>query len=64
MASVKIINIDGVGIYGVISLEFLILLQNLVNFAYLIQDLFDLAFSTSSDKKFCIPIYQAYHSSN
>lgn len=59
MASVRILNIDENGICGMILLEFLSLLQNLVGFACPIQDLFDLAIGTSSNKKLYVLIYQA-----
>ena len=47
-AGVRILTIDGGGIRGVIPLEFLRILQELVGPDCPIQDLFDLAFGTSS----------------
>lgn len=63
-ASVRILSIDGGNIHGVIPLEFLSLLQDLVSSACLIWDLFDFTIDTSSGKKLCVLIYQAYHHPN
>lgn len=49
-ASVRILCIDGGGIGGAISLESLGLLQEVLGAACPIQDLFDMAFGTSSGK--------------
>ena len=47
-AGVRILSIDGGGIRGVVPLEFLRILQNVVGPNCPIRDLFDLAFGTSS----------------
>ncbi len=47
-AGVRILSIDGGGIRGVVPLEFLGILQNVVGPDCPIRDLFDLAFGTSS----------------
>ena len=47
-AGVRILSIDGGGIPGVVPLEFLGILQNVVGPICPIRDLFDLAFGTSS----------------
>lgn len=47
-AGVRILSIDGGGIRGVVPLEFLGMLQDLVGLDCPIQNLFDLAFGTSS----------------
>lgn len=47
-AGVRILSIDGGGIRGVVPLEFLGILQNVVGPNCPIRDLFDLAFGTSS----------------
>ena len=47
-AGVRILSIDGGGVRGVVPLEFLALLQDLVGPDCPIQSLFDLAFGTSS----------------
>ena len=49
-AGVRLLSIDGGGVRGVIPLEFLVLLQNELGSACKVQDLFDLAFGTSSGK--------------
>ena len=49
-AGVRILTIDGGGIYGVIPLEFLQLLQQDLGPHIKIQELFDLVFGTSSGK--------------
>ena len=47
-AGVRILSIDGGGTRGVIPLEFLGRLQNDIGLDYPVQDLFDMAFGTSS----------------
>lgn len=64
IVGIKILGIDGSGIYGMIPLESLSLLQDLIGSIYLIQDLFNLAIGISSNKKLCVFIYQAYHHPN
>lgn len=63
-AGVRILSIDGGGVRGVIPLEFLSLLQDLVGTACPIQDLFDLAIGTSSGKKLRVSICQAHRYEN
>ncbi len=46
----KILNIDDGGIRGVVPLEFLRLLQDVIGPTLPIQDLFDQAFGTSSSE--------------
>lgn len=47
-AGFRVLSVDGGGIRGVIPLEFLSLLQEYLGAACKVQDLFDLAFGTSS----------------
>ena len=47
-AGVRILSIDGGGSRGVVPLEFLRILQNMIGHGCPVQDLFDLAFRTSS----------------
>ena len=47
-SGVRILTIDGGGIRGVVPLEFLGILQRLLGPECMIQDMFDLAFGTSS----------------
>ena len=49
-AGIRVLAIDGGGIRGVIPLEFLSKLQNIIGPECAVQDLFDLAFGTSSGK--------------
>lgn len=51
-AGVRILSIDGGGIRGVVPLEFLGILPNVVGPNCPIRDLFDLAFGTSSGRPF------------
>ncbi len=50
-AGPRILSIDGGGTRGVVPLEFLRLLQNVIGPALPVQDLFDQAFGTSSGKR-------------
>ena len=54
-AGVRMLAIDGGGIYGVIPLEFLQLLQRDLGPRIKIQELFDIVFGTSSGR-YCTPI--------
>lgn len=63
-ASVGILSIDRGSIHSVILLKFLSLFQDLVSSAFLIWDLFDFIINTSSGKKLCVLIYQAYYHPN
>ena len=47
-AGIRLLSIDGGGVRGVIPLEYLVLLQNELGSACKVQELFDLAFGTSS----------------
>lgn len=47
-AGIRILSIDGGGSRGVVPLEFLRILQNMIGHSCPIQDLFDLAFGISS----------------
>ena len=49
-AGLRVLSIDGGGVRGVVPLEFLSLLQEAVGPTCKIQELFDLAFGTSSGK--------------
>ena len=51
-AGFRILSVDGGGVRGIVPLEFLVLLQNTIGATCRIQDLFDLAFGTSSGKSF------------
>ncbi len=49
-AGVRVLTIDGGGVRGVVPLEFLRILQDTIGPECPVQDLFDLAFGTSSGK--------------
>lgn len=51
-AGARILSVDGGGVRGVVPLEFLGLLQDLLDPGLPVQDLFELAFGTSSGRKF------------
>ena len=55
-AGIRILSIDGGGVRGVIPLEFLRILQDIVGPDCPIQDLFDVAFGTSSGERLPIII--------
>ena len=50
-AGIRILSVDGGGVRGVVPLEFLNILQDTIGPECPIQDLFDLAFGTSSGKR-------------
>ena len=57
-AGTRILSIDGGGVRGVVPLEFLSILQDAIGPECQLQDLFDLAFGTSSGKCFRLKGFQ------
>ena len=51
-AGPRILSVDGGGVRGVVPLEFLDLLQSTIGPGYPVQELFDLAFGTSSGRSY------------
>ena len=60
-AGIRILSIDGGGVRGAVPLEFLGLLQDVLGDDCLIQDLFDLAFGTSSGKLLSTRVLYAHN---
>ena len=58
-AGARILTIDGGGIRGVVPLEFLAILQDTIGPDCPVQDLFDLAFGTSSGTRVVAPAFVA-----